>query len=105
MILKYYNENADVVATKLTNKDIQKFLDDYFEAAQRLHLHPDRDGSKIDYKDPASIAVYNTLTDGLWQYNGPLNALASIHQLHIDQAAKAQNKKKSVRDIIKEEES
>lgn len=102
MILKYYNENADVVVVKVTNKDIQKFLDDYFESAQKMHTHPDRDGDKLEKPTPAQVALYNTLTDGLWKFNGPLRQIAQIHQLHANQAAA--NKNKSVRDIIAAED-
>lgn len=103
MILKYYNENADVVVVKLTNKDVQKFLDDYFESAQKMHEHEDRNGANLENPTPAQIALYNTLTDGLWKFNGPLRQLGQIHQMHVDQAAKAkESQRQSIRNIIKE---
>lgn len=105
MILKYYNENADVVVVKLTNQDVQKFLDDYFDSAQRMHQHPDRDGDKVSQSDPASVAVYNSLTEGMWKFNGPLRALAQIHQLFVNRAAAAKEKSnKQIKKIIEGEE-
>lgn len=77
MILKYYTPEANVGILEITAKDIQKFLDDFFEASQRHYKHDDRQPG--ENMQPADIAVHNSLTEGFWKFNGPLSALASIH--------------------------
>lgn len=91
MILKYYTPDAGVGVLEITAKDLQKFLDDYFEAAERHYKHVDRQAS--EKMQPADIAVHNSLTEGFWKFNGPLSALASIHLNRKDTGTK--NGKKS----------
>lgn len=107
LLLKYIDTNEEVHVIPVTAKVIQKFLDDYFDFAQRMANHSERDLEKLgDKPTPSQIALYNSLTEGMWNFNGPLRSIAQINQLFIDQGkiSKAKAEEKSIKDILKESE-
>lgn len=99
MILKYYNQSADVGVLDITEADVQKFFDDYFDSAQRLNKHKDRRIKGAEYPKPVDVALYNTLTEGFWKFNGPLQSIASIH---LKGAEQEQAKNNQVDEVIQD---